>query len=45
VKDEEENAIPEILLDYCFVRRNSEEDTVTISVMKDGFEGYPSLES
>ena len=33
--EQEENAVPEVLMDYCFVRRDDECDTITILVMKD----------
>jgi hypothetical protein len=35
IKEEAESAVPEIMLDYAFVRREHEEDTLTILVMKD----------
>ena len=31
------NAAPKILVDYCFVRRDDETETVTILLMKDRY--------
>ena len=33
----DEDAVPEILLDYCFVRRDDETETVTILFTKDQY--------
>ena len=30
-----DNAVPEVLMDYCFVRRKDEEDVTSILVLKD----------
>ncbi len=32
---QDENAVPEVLMDYCFVRRDDETETLTILIMKD----------
>ena len=32
---EDENALPEVQMDYCFVRREGETDTLTVLIMKD----------
>lgn len=32
---EDENAVPEVLLDYCFVRRDGEKERETILILKD----------
>ena len=34
-KVEDKNALPEVSLDYCFVRRENEEETLTVLVLKD----------
>jgi hypothetical protein len=35
IKDQDDSTVPEVMLDYAFIRREDEEHTLTILVMKD----------